>query len=258
MLTLRGIYGREMYETWYKMTVMLQSGLDITPGDHPPLRRSATSRRPSPPPGPATPARSSWTGRPDDGPDPMSTTPRADPLAFLDDEVAALQRAPPVPAAAGHVVAPRARSSRSTSARLISLSSNDYLGLTHHPRLREAALAAVREFGVGSGAVRTIAGHDVDARGARGGAGRLQGHARGPDVPVGLHRQHRGHPDDHRRDGPHRLATRSTTPRSSTACACRRRRARSTRTSDVDGAARRSSREARGDAAATGPASRTG
>ncbi len=30
-LTLRGIYGREMYETWYKMTVMLQSGLDITP-----------------------------------------------------------------------------------------------------------------------------------------------------------------------------------------------------------------------------------
>ena len=42
--------------------------------------------------------------------------------------------------------------------RLISLSSNDYLGLTHHPRLREAALSAVREFGVGSGAVRTIAG----------------------------------------------------------------------------------------------------
>ena len=31
MLTLRGIYGREMYETWYKMTVMIQSGLDIRP-----------------------------------------------------------------------------------------------------------------------------------------------------------------------------------------------------------------------------------
>ncbi len=30
MLTLKGIYGREMYETWYKMSVMLQSGLDIT------------------------------------------------------------------------------------------------------------------------------------------------------------------------------------------------------------------------------------
>jgi threonine 3-dehydrogenase len=31
MLTIRGIYGREMYETWYEMTVMLQSGLDISP-----------------------------------------------------------------------------------------------------------------------------------------------------------------------------------------------------------------------------------
>src|SRR5207237_9398376 len=31
MLTIKGIYGREMYETWYKMTVMLQSGLDLRP-----------------------------------------------------------------------------------------------------------------------------------------------------------------------------------------------------------------------------------
>ncbi len=31
MLTLKGIYGREMYETWYKMTVMLQSGLNLAP-----------------------------------------------------------------------------------------------------------------------------------------------------------------------------------------------------------------------------------
>jgi threonine 3-dehydrogenase len=30
-LTLKGIYGREMYETWYKMTVMIQAGLDIRP-----------------------------------------------------------------------------------------------------------------------------------------------------------------------------------------------------------------------------------
>ena len=37
MLTIKGIYGREMYETWYKMTVMLQSGLDISPGHHAPL-----------------------------------------------------------------------------------------------------------------------------------------------------------------------------------------------------------------------------
>jgi len=31
MLTIKGIYGREMYETWYKMTVMLESGLEISP-----------------------------------------------------------------------------------------------------------------------------------------------------------------------------------------------------------------------------------
>jgi threonine 3-dehydrogenase len=31
MITLKGIYGREMYESWYMMTVMLESGLDITP-----------------------------------------------------------------------------------------------------------------------------------------------------------------------------------------------------------------------------------
>ncbi len=31
MLTIKGIYGREMYETWYKMTVMLESGLDMSP-----------------------------------------------------------------------------------------------------------------------------------------------------------------------------------------------------------------------------------
>jgi threonine 3-dehydrogenase len=31
MLTIKGIYGREMYETWYQMSVMLQSGLDIKP-----------------------------------------------------------------------------------------------------------------------------------------------------------------------------------------------------------------------------------
>src|SRR3954470_23700196 len=87
----------------------------------------------------------------------MTTTPRKDPLAYLDDEVAALKerhlyRALRVMSSAqGPIVSVDRK-------RLISLSSNDYLGLTHHPRLRDAALAAVRDFGVGSGAVRTIAG----------------------------------------------------------------------------------------------------
>jgi glycine C-acetyltransferase len=42
--------------------------------------------------------------------------------------------------------------------KVINLASNNYLGLTTHPLLREAALEATRKYGVGSGAVRTIAG----------------------------------------------------------------------------------------------------
>lgn len=42
--------------------------------------------------------------------------------------------------------------------KVINLASNNYLGLCNHPKLREAAIAATQKFGVGSGAVRTIAG----------------------------------------------------------------------------------------------------
>lgn len=42
--------------------------------------------------------------------------------------------------------------------RVINLASNNYLGLVNHPKLKEAAEKAVRDFGVGSGAVRTITG----------------------------------------------------------------------------------------------------
>src|SRR5437867_2747918 len=42
--------------------------------------------------------------------------------------------------------------------RVINLCSNNYLGLTTHPKLREAATRAIEKYGVGSGAVRTISG----------------------------------------------------------------------------------------------------
>jgi glycine C-acetyltransferase len=88
----------------------------------------------------------------------MTTTPtHGDPLAYIADEIADLK--------ARHLYRPLRVMSAAQGPvttvdgrEVISLSSNDYLGLTHHPRLREAALAAVRDFGVGSGAVRTIAG----------------------------------------------------------------------------------------------------
>ena len=51
-----------------------------------------------------------------------------------------------------------AAESRFDGKEVINLASNNYLGLTTHPKLREAAIQAVRKFGVGSGAVRTISG----------------------------------------------------------------------------------------------------
>ena len=51
-----------------------------------------------------------------------------------------------------------AAESRFDGKTVINLASNNYLGLTTHPKLREAALDATRKYGVGSGAVRTISG----------------------------------------------------------------------------------------------------
>src|SRR6266571_4704388 len=51
-----------------------------------------------------------------------------------------------------------AAESRFDGKEVINLASNNYLGLTTHPKLREAAIQAVKDFGVGSGAVRTISG----------------------------------------------------------------------------------------------------
>src|SRR5438046_6208691 len=51
-----------------------------------------------------------------------------------------------------------AAESRFDGKNVINLASNNYLGLTTHPKVREAALEATRKYGVGSGAMRTISG----------------------------------------------------------------------------------------------------
>ena len=51
-----------------------------------------------------------------------------------------------------------AAESRFDGKQVVNLASNNYLGLTTHPKLREAAIEAVRKYGVGSGSVRTISG----------------------------------------------------------------------------------------------------
>jgi glycine C-acetyltransferase len=87
----------------------------------------------------------------------MPSAPRPDPLAFLSAELATMK-------AQGlyrtlRVLDGEARARASYDHRsVVNLSSNNYLGLTTHPKLRQAALDAVRDFGVGSGAVRTISG----------------------------------------------------------------------------------------------------
>ena len=82
---------------------------------------------------------------------------RIDPLAYLGDQLTEWK-------AAGTyqrlrvLEGPSAAASRYDGKDVINLASNNYLGLTTHPKLIEAAVEATRHFGAGSGAVRTIAG----------------------------------------------------------------------------------------------------
>jgi glycine C-acetyltransferase len=79
------------------------------------------------------------------------------PLAFLDEAMTQL-RADGLYRPLRILEGEQKPESRFDHKDVINLSSNNYLGLTTHPRLREAALEAVRKLGVGSGSVRTIAG----------------------------------------------------------------------------------------------------
>jgi glycine C-acetyltransferase len=82
---------------------------------------------------------------------------RADPLAYLSVELESLK-------SQGLYRRPRVLETEQKPhatydhRQVVNLSSNNYLGLTTHPRLREAALEAIRRYGVGTGSVRSIAG----------------------------------------------------------------------------------------------------
>jgi glycine C-acetyltransferase len=87
----------------------------------------------------------------------MNTSPRINPLSYLTDQLDELK-------AKGTHFKLRVLEDEQAPVctfdgkKVINLASNNYLGLTTHPKLREAALEATRKHGVGSGAVRTIAG----------------------------------------------------------------------------------------------------
>ena len=82
---------------------------------------------------------------------------RPDPLAFLDTELDAL-RSQGLHRSLRILEGRQQATAEFDHRSVVNLSSNNYLGLTTHPRLIERAIAAIREFGVGSGSVRTIAG----------------------------------------------------------------------------------------------------
>jgi glycine C-acetyltransferase len=82
---------------------------------------------------------------------------RIDPLSFLGDELNAL-KAQGLYRHLRVLDDKQAARTRVDGRDVVNLSSNNYLGLTTHPRLKEKALAALEQFGVGTGSVRTIAG----------------------------------------------------------------------------------------------------
>jgi len=82
---------------------------------------------------------------------------RRDPLAYLGDELDSLKKQNLYRKL--RVLEAEQKAHTTFDHRsVVNLSSNNYLGLTTHPRLREAALKATETYGVGSGSVRTIAG----------------------------------------------------------------------------------------------------
>jgi len=87
----------------------------------------------------------------------MPTATRTNPLSFLTDQLDEL-RAKGTHFKLRVLEDEQAPVCTFDGKKVINLASNNYLGLTTHPRLREAALEATRKYGVGSGAVRTIAG----------------------------------------------------------------------------------------------------
>ena len=87
----------------------------------------------------------------------MMTSVRIDPLAYLGDQIAEWKQAGTYQRLR-ILEGPSAAESQFDGKNVINLASNNYLGLTTHPKLIEAAIEATRKYGAGSGAVRTISG----------------------------------------------------------------------------------------------------
>ena len=198
MLTIKGIYGREMYETWYKMTVMLQSGLDIRPVithrfpyadfEEAFAVRSESARR----------ARCilDWArAKPmiDERAETTSATPQLDEIRAGGLVQGRARRSPRRRAA--HVAR------RGRRGDVLNFCANNYLGLANHPAVVEAARRGARPLGLRHGLGPLHLRHAGAPQAARGAARRLPRHRGHDPLLLLLRRERRALRDAPRRGG---------------------------------------------------------
>ncbi len=199
-IRIYGITGRRLWDTWYRTTALLEEGPRHLADHHPPA-----AARPTTPPRstwsrPVMPARSCCCRRRVSMKTAGNATTRIDPLAYLDAELEDLRAKNlyrPLRSDDRHA---RRRTRRSTGRPVISLSSNNYLGLATHPHLVEAALNAVRDLGVGLRRRAHHRRHDGAApRSLSAGWRSSSTSKRCSPSKSGFDREQRRHPDDHGR-----------------------------------------------------------
>ena len=173
MLTIKGIYGREMYETWYAMSVLLEGGLDLSPVITAPLRPPATTRRRFADGG----RRPRRQGHPRLDRDLDLRTPRSSSCSTP----CATTSAPPSTRSAppgcykperviGTPQSATVASPRAAPGEVLNFCANNYLGLADHPARRRGRPGGAGPLGLRHGLRALHLRHAGDPQGARGAA----------------------------------------------------------------------------------------
>ena len=223
MLTIKGIYGREMYETWYKMTVMIQGGLDIEPVITHRFHYTEFEQG-------FEVMRSGKSGK-------VVLTWKEESLMFGSHQTAPGRTSSQEIRDAGLfkgervITTPqRARVGVVERDEVLNLCANNYLGLADHPEVVAAAQEALDRWGYGLASVRFICGTQQIHKQLERRTRRVPRH-RGHDPLLLLLRRQRRPVRDAARPGRRRSSpTSSTTPASSTASGSARPSGSATRT----------------------------
>ena len=186
MITIKGVFGREMYETWYMMTVMLQGGLDVSP--------VITHRFPYTDYEAAFDAVRSGAGGQGGALLAGGTHDRRRARASSTRELEEIREAGTFKTE--RVLIERAGTTRrrSPGARasgFVNLCANDYLGLANHPEIVAAAREALDRWGFGVASVRFICGTQQVHKRSRGRADGLPRDGGHDPVSVVLRRERR-------------------------------------------------------------------